>query len=278
MKKEDFRAESNIDLIKEVQKKLPFLSNYQIDKILKNKDIKVNNRRVRDNQTLTIGDYVEVYYDIGKKPWFEEIYQDENVLVVNKKGGIEVISETDRDLLSILRLQYGDVRAVHRIDRNTEGLVIFARNDMAEKEILRAFKDKTVTKKYLLECNGKVDVSKIKPRLFLKKLSNVSKVIIAEVKTSGYEEIKTNFRFVSYNGKTTLLEAELLTGKTHQIRAHISYYGHSIVGDGKYGIGDKKMHLTSYFLKFHLKENNPLAYLNNLHFEIMPSWLKMDKN
>lgn len=273
MKKEEFRIEENINLVKAVQNKLPFLSNYQIEKILQNKDIQVNNKRVKEDKKLLVGDYVEVYFDIEEKPWFEEVFCDNNVLMVNKKGGIEIISETDRDLLSILQKKYGDVRAVHRIDRNTEGLVIFARNDIAERELLKSFKDKTVTKKYLLECEGKVDVTKIKPRLFLKKLSNVSKVIISEVKTSGYETIKTNFTFVSYNGKTTLLEAELLTGKTHQIRAHISYYGHSIVGDGKYGIGDKKMHLTSYFIKFHLKDNSPLNYLNNMHFEITPSWL-----
>lgn len=274
MKKEEFRAEKNITLVKAVQEKLPFLSNYQIETILKNKDIKVNNRRVKENLDLIVGDYIEVYFDIEEKPWFVEIYNDENVLIVNKKCGIEVISETDRDLLSILKKSYGDVRAIHRIDRNTEGLVIFAKNDRAEQELLQAFKNRTITKRYLLECDGKVDVSKIKPRLFLKKLTNVSKVIISEVKTSGYEEIKTNFKLVTYNGKTSLLEAELITGKTHQIRAHISYYGHSIIGDGKYGVGDKKMHLTSYFIKFHLENSSFLAYLNDKHFEIMPSWLE----
>lgn len=274
MKKEEFKVEVKQGLIGAVQNRLPFLSNYQIGKILKNKDIKVNSKRVNENITLFVGDFVEVYYDIEERAWFEEVFCDENILIVNKKCGIEVVSETDRDLLSILKKKYGDVRAVHRIDRNTEGLVIFARNEKAEKELLKAFKERTIVKKYLLECNGKIDVEKIKPRLFLKKLSNVSKVIISEVKTSGYEEIKTNFRFVSYNGATTLLEAELITGKTHQIRAHISYYGHSIVGDGKYGVGDKKMHLTSYYIKFHLKNGSFLSYLNDKHFEIMPSWIE----
>lgn len=274
MKKEEFRAEEKQDLIKAVQNRLPFLSNYQIEKILKNKDIKVNNRRVKENKSLIEGDYVEVFYDIEEKPWYKEIFCDENVVVVNKKCGIEVVSETDRDLLTILKKTYGNVSAVHRIDRNTEGLVIFARNQQTEKELIKAFKERTITKRYLLECNGKVDVEKIKPRLFLKKLNNVSKVIISEVKTSGYEEIKTNFRLVEYNGKTSLLEAELITGKTHQIRAHISYYGHSIVGDGKYGVGDKKMHLTSYYIKFHLKNESFLSYLNEKHFEIMPTWLE----
>ena len=68
------------------------------------------------------------------------------------------------------------------------------------------------------------------------------------------------------------MEAELITGKTHQIRAHISYYGHSIVGDGKYGIGGGKLHLTSYFIKFKLK-GGILSYLNDKHFEIMPTWI-----
>ena len=167
MKKEEFRIEENINLVKAVQNKLPFLSNYQIEKILQNKDIQVNNKRVKEDKKLLVGDYVEVYFDIEEKPWFEEVFCDNNVLMVNKKGGIEIISETDRDLLSILQKKYGDVRAVHRIDRNTEGLVIFARNDIPERELLKSFKDKTVTKKYLLECEGKVDVAKIKPRLFL---------------------------------------------------------------------------------------------------------------
>ena len=139
--------------------------------------------------------------------------------------------------------------------------------------MLKAFKERTITKRYLLECVGKVDINAIKPRLFLKKLKDESRVIISEVKTTGYEEIKTNFKFVSYNGQTSLLEAELITGKTHQIRAHISYYGHHIVGDGKYGIGNDKLHLTAYYIKFHLPEKSNLVYLNSMHFEISPSWI-----
>lgn len=274
MNKKEFIVKTKISLIKAIQQQLPFLSNYQIEKILQNKDVKINNKRVKENQDLNINDIIEVYYNVEEKPWYEKVFEDENVLIVNKKSGIEVISETDRDLLSILKNIYKGIYAIHRIDRNTEGLVVFAKNKSAEEELLKAFKERTITKKYLLEVNGKVNVEAIKPRLFLKKLSNVSKVIIAEVKTSGYEEIKTNFKFVRFDGTNTLLEAELITGKTHQIRAHISYYGHSIVGDGKYGKGDGKLHLTSYYIKFKLKNTSNLCYLNDMHFEIMPTWIK----
>jgi len=274
MTKKEFIVNDDINLKKAIRIELPFLSNYQIDKLLENKDIKVNGKRVKEYIELNTNDFVEIYYDVKVEPWHEEVYSDENVLIVSKKGGIEVISEDDRDLISILKQSYNEIYPIHRIDRNTEGLVVFAKTKQAEEELLKAFKDRAITKKYLLEVNGKVNVDAIKPRLFLKKLSNVSKVLIAEVKTSGYEEIKTNFKFVRFDGENTLLEAELITGKTHQIRAHISYYGHSIVGDGKYGKGDGKLHLTSYFIKFRLKDNSFLSYLNEKHFEIMPTWIE----
>jgi len=274
MKKEEFIVTEQTNLKKAVQKQLPFLSVYQIEKIIENKDVKVNSKRTKEDVLLNINDKIEVYHNYEEMPWFETVYQDDNVVVINKKSGIEVVSETDRDVLSILKKDLKEVYPIHRIDRNTEGLVVFAKNQKAEKELLEAFKKHTLIKRYLLEVQGKIDATIIKERLFLKKLSEVSKVIISEVKTSGYDEIKTKFKNVKFLGNNTLLEAELITGKTHQIRAHISYYGHSIVGDGKYGKGDGKLHLTSYFIKFKLKENSNLSYLNDLHFEIMPSWLK----
>lgn len=273
MQRYEFIVKKETKLASAIREQLPFFSNYQIEKILKNKDVKVNDKRVTDDCNLKLDDSVVIFYEIKDKNWYQTIFEDENVVIINKKSGIEVISEDDRDILGILRVEKGEIFPIHRIDRNTEGLVIFAKTTKAEQELLTAFQKRLLTKKYLLECVGKVDVEKIKPRLFLKKLLNISRVIISEVKTSGYEEIKTKFKFIKYNGQNTLLEAELITGKTHQIRSHIAYYGHYIVGDGKYGKGNGKLHLTSYLMKFNLPETYMLSYLNTMHFEIYPSWI-----
>ena len=276
MQKIEFINNKNIKLSKAVIDELPFLSQFQIRKMMGNKDIKVNSVRVKEDLELATGDKVTVYYnEREQKEWFSTIYKDTNILIVNKLAGIEIVSENDRDLLSILKKEYPNVIAVHRIDRNTEGLVIFALNKEAERELLDAFKTRNgIIKKYALLARGRVDISKIKRTVYLKKITNLSKVWISEIKTSGYEPVITEFELIKYIGDNTLLSATLITGKTHQIRAHIAYYGYPIVGDNKYGKDKgKQMHLTANYISFNFKKNSKLSYLNNKNFEIIPSWL-----
>ena len=276
MQKLEFISKKEQDLTKAIINELPFLSRFDVKKILDNKDIKVNNLRVKENIKLNINDKIVVFYTEKKQEvWYTLVYKDENILIVNKRAGIEVVSETERDLVSILVKDYPTAVAVHRLDRNTEGLIIFALNNMAEKELLSAFKTrKGITKKYALLVNGRVDITKIKRTVYLKKVDSLSKVWISEVKTSGYDPISTEFDVIEYRGDKTLLEANLITGKTHQIRAHIAYYGFPIVGDGKYGKdNDKKLHLTSNYLSFNFTKQSSLSYLNSKNFEIIPTWL-----
>ena len=276
MQKLEFVTNKNIKLSKAVIDELPFLSKFQIKKLIEKKDIKVNSTRVKEDLILNIGDKVTVYYNVKEsKEWYNLVYSDNNILIVNKRAGIEVVSENDRDLLSILGKEYPGVAPVHRIDRNTEGLVIFSLNKEAEKELLQAFKTRNgIIKKYALLVHGRVDISKIKRTIYLKKFSNLSKVWISEVKTSGYEPAVTEFNIIQYLGDNTLLEAKLITGKTHQIRAHIAYYGYPIVGDNKYGKDEEKqMCLTANYLSFNFNKNSNLSYLNSKNFEIIPSWL-----
>jgi len=276
MKKIEFEMKEQKELIKAIIDELPFLSRYDVKKIIENKDVKVNNVRIKENITLNKHDKIVVFYqEKEQKHWFSIVYVDENIMIVNKKAGIEVISESERDLLSVLKQKYENVIAVHRLDRNTEGLVVFALNKYAEKELLNAFKTRIgITKKYALLVNGRVDITKIKRTVYLKKVDSLSKVWISEIKTSGYEQAITEFNIVEYRGDKTILEANLITGKTHQIRAHIAYFGHPIVGDNKYGKDrEKQLHLTANFLSFNFKKNSILFYLKNKNFEIIPSWL-----
>ncbi|MBQ3502301.1 MAG: RluA family pseudouridine synthase [Clostridia bacterium] len=276
MEKLEFKVNEKTDLGKELRKHLPLFSNYQIEKLFKNKDVKVNGVRKTKSCVITPNDNIEVYYQVvNDEPWFSIIFQDDNILIVNKRAGIEVISEDDRNLLDILKMDYNELYAVHRIDRNTEGLVVFAKNITAETELLKAFKERTIIKKYALKVKGKVQIEAIKHKLYLKKLADASKVIVSEVKTSGYEEIVTRFNLIKYEDSNTILEAELVTGKTHQIRAHISYFGHPIIGDGKYGVGDnQQMCLTAYYIQFKFGKKSALEYLNDKSFEILPTWWK----
>lgn len=276
MQKIEFSVNKKIKLSKAVIDELPFLSRFQIKKLIENKDIKVNLSRAKEDVELNIGDKVIVYYNSKEqKEWYSTIYKDDNILIVNKRAGIEVVSENDRDLISILKKEYASIAPVHRIDRNTEGLVIFALNKDSESELLTAFKTRNgIIKKYALLVYGRVDISKIKRTVYLKKMPNLSKVWISEVKTSGYEPIITEFELIKYIGDNSLLSARLVTGKTHQIRAHIAYYGYPIVGDSKYGNDkEKQMHLTANYLSFNFSKDSKLSYLNSKNFEIVPSWL-----
>lgn len=277
MQKLEFVVEKEMKLSKAIVDKLPVFSLHNIKKILSNKDVKVNNNRQKEDIVVQKGDKITIYYiEKEQKEWYSLVYSDDNVLIVNKRAGIEVVSESERDLLSILKLEFGEVYAVHRLDRNTEGLTIFARNKTIESELLTAFKTrKSIDKRYALFVHGRVDISKIKRTVYLKKVENLSKVWISEVKTSGFEPISTEFSVIQYLGDKTLLEAKLITGKTHQIRAHIAYYGYPIVGDNKYGKDDfKQMHLTANYLAFNFDKKSKLNYLNKLNFEISPTWLK----
>lgn len=276
MQKIEFEVKTEKKLIKAIIDELPFLSRFDVEKILENKDAKVNNMRIKQDVDLSVGDKVVVFYtEKEQKEWYTLVYADDNVVIVNKRAGIEVVSEKERDLVAVLKQKYDTIIPVHRIDRNTEGLVIFALNKTSEKSLLSAFKTRNgIIKKYALLVHGRVDITKIKRTVYLKKVDTLSKVWISELKTTGYEPIVTEFDVVEYRGDNTLMTANLVTGKTHQIRAHIAYYGYPIVGDSKYGKDkDTQLHLTANYMAFKFSKDSKLSYLNSKTFEIIPSWI-----
>ena len=199
--------------------------------LLKNKEIKVNGKRVDADVRIYKGDEIAYYLTPKQeqKPAFYTVYEDENVLVVDKESGVN--SEAVFAALE----RAGEYYFIHRLDRNTKGLLIFARNVDTEKQLLAAFKEKRVEKRYHALCVGSFPKSADTLTAYLKKDATRSLVRVTDSSVKGGEKIVTEYKVLETFDGLTRVEITLHTGKTHQIRAHTAHIGCPIVGDMKYG-------------------------------------------
>lgn len=265
-----FIIDTNKKLSKAVFSYVDDISFSAFQKALRNKDIKVNGKRVSTDVLLNAGDVVDIYYTPKKDGFFVILFEDENVIVINKKQGIA--SET---VFEKLKEIYPTCSFIHRLDRNTSGIMIFALNERAEEELLLGFKERTFTKKYLAEVVGFPKEKKAILEGYLIKDEKASLVKISDKPFKGSVYIKTGYEVKERKEKTTLLEVTLYTGKTHQIRAHLAHIGHPIVGDGKYGnervnreLKKSKQVLVAYSITLNFNEKDLLYYLNGKTFTV----------
>ena len=235
--------------------------------LLKKKDIKVNDKKVGEDIMLSKGDKVTYYLPLKQeqKPAFYSVYEDENILIVDKESGVN--SEA---VFAALKRQ-GEYYFVHRLDRNTRGLLVFAKSHESNSVLLDAFKDRAVEKRYHALCFGTANPKETVLTAYLKKEEARSLVKIFDTPAHGAEKIITAYRVLNESEETSLLEVSLHTGKTHQIRAHLAHIGLPIVGDMKYGVTDKnralgvsRQRLVAYSLRFSLQ--GKFSYLNEKNF------------
>lgn len=240
------------------------------NKILRAKDVKVNGKAIKNNILTCEGDQITVFYlpEMLKKK-YETVFETENVLIVWKNAGIETAGEQGLEALL-------GVIAVHRLDRNTEGLVVFAKNQQTAEKLEKAFKTDRVHKNYLAEVVGECLLVPKIYEAYLLKDENVSLVKIFDKPVEGAVKIKTRVEPIQVGKQTSVLKIGLLTGKTHQIRAHLAHLGYPIVGDGKYGIGEinkkfkqKTQKLACFSLKFDFLG---VEELDGKQFEKCPDW------
>ena len=260
----------------------PKLSINSIYKALRKKDIKINGARTSQDICVYNGDNIDVYItDDILFPVFnlDIVFEDDNILIVNKPSGIEVTD--DNSLTSEIHAIYSDTdfrpMPCHRLDRNTTGLVLFAKNQIALDILLDKFKNHEIEKHYIALVYGTPPKKYDRLEAFLFKDNKKSLVYISDTPKTAYKKIITSYSVIDKRlDGSCLLDVQIETGRTHQIRAHLAHIGLPIIGDGKYGFNDinkkfssKTQKLCSYMLKFNFKtDSDILNYLNNKVFSI----------
>ena len=255
-------------------------------KALRQKDIRINGNRVSENKIIYEGDEILIYISdellLGNpSSKIDVVFEDKNILVVFKSKNISVTEDSYHDLTltQIVKTQFGNMlEPCHRLDRNTSGLVLFAKNKTALDILLSKFKNKEIQKFYKATVYGIPEKKHEILKAYLFKDNKKSLVYISDTPKKGYLEIITEYTVISSNieNNTSILDINLHTGRTHQIRAHLSHIGLPILGDGKYGNNNinkkfnlKTQELTSYKIIFDFKSDSGiLNYLNKKEIKI----------
>ncbi len=296
-------------LDKFLTKAAPALPAPLLYKAIRKKDIKINGKRAEISRKLLEGDVVTAYlkdeffaetkpkYDfLGAGGVLNIVYEDQNILLANKPQGLlshpDENEYTDTLITRIQKYLYnkGEYNPeaensfkpalANRIDRNTGGIVIAAKNAAALRVLCNKIKSREIDKRYLAVVHGTLKEKEGLLCGYLEKNSEKNKVYLSNKKNSRNVEIKTAYRTVDTKKGLSLLEIELLTGRTHQIRAHMASIGHPLLGDGKYGklnedkkLGFNKQALYSYRLTFAFTTDaGEFNYLNGKTFTVNKVW------
>lgn len=304
--------DQNQSLLKFLSKMLTKMPLTAIHKAIRKGRVRINGKKTVDHRfVLSCGDVLSLYINdeffeveankfdfLSVKGEVCVVYEDENILIANKPPALAVHDfeggGTDTLINRIIRYLYDkkeynpesensfEPALCNRIDRNTCGMVIAAKNAQALRDVNDAIKNHRVNKKYLCLVHGAPQKKSDEVTLYLKKLSDKNMVLVSKKEKPDYKTAITKYETLETKKGYSLLEVTLKTGRTHQIRATMMHLGCSIVGDGKYGNSyaqDKQngfpyQALCSYYLSFNFDKASFLSYLNEKEFEVSDIWFR----
>ncbi|MBO6134411.1 MAG: RluA family pseudouridine synthase [Lachnospiraceae bacterium] len=307
------KKEEGMVLSKYLQKTFEKMPNSILYKLLRKKYFEIEDKKAKGNEILKEGDKIKVFlsddtydkflkerdaveYDdriINVKQIRDRIiYEDDNIIVYNKEIGLLSQSDNSKNLsvnsilndyISSKRVETGFTPSiVNRLDRNTSGLIIFAKTYLAAKEISFMIKKRLIDKRYLAIVNGVMEKDHDILTQLLKKDENNNKVYIKDYKgkeEDNYTKVSLEYKAIKKYKDRSILDIKLITGKSHQIRAQLAHIGHPLIGDKKYmpiemykenvkKYGAKTQKLLCYKIKFGSFEDERLTYLNDKEIKL----------
>lgn len=292
-----------------LEKAVPALPKNLMYRYIRIKRIKINGKRCEISQRINEGDLIELYINdeffdgSSDKPGFllapstlDIVYEDDNILIADKKCGLVVHEDEQKTPDTLInRIQHylydkGEYdpdselsfapSLCNRLDRNTSGLVVCAKNSESLRILNEKIKNREISKHYLCITYGIPSPAAARMQAYLVKDEKTKTVRISDRPAKNSKTIITEYKVLKHNGTLALCEIDLITGRTHQIRAHMAHLGCPVLGDGKYGSNEinrkykiKTQALHAYMLRFDFtSDSGILSYLNGKEFSTAQPW------
>lgn len=213
---------------------LPELPPWRLKEAFKRRDVKRNGQRIPGDAIVSPGDVLSVYVPGEALSPLEIVWEDEGYAVINKRQGMPTQGEGSVEA-AWARQRGGEIHACHRLDAQTGGLLLLAKDQQALRRAEQAFAARALSKTYQAIVRGEPAPAAATLHAWLVKDAQAARVSVHDQPARGALPIETRYRTLRAHGGLALLEVDLITGRTHQIRAHLAHIGHPVLGDDKYG-------------------------------------------